>query len=144
MQDPSDSIGITALYNAHYDRAAAYLAPGRAIKFTTNAPFGALAETKKSLVPEPSGFSLAVLPNPVGTRALIRLGQPKSARVSVDIYDASGRLVRTLASRFQPAGTSRFVWNGLDRSGRRLPQGIYICRACVGTSAVSVPVVLLH
>jgi hypothetical protein len=144
MQDQLDSIGIASLYNAHYNRAAAYLAPGRAIKFTTNAPFTALVEKKTILAHEPPGFSLAVLPNPVGANALVRLSQPAPARVSVEIYDASGRLVRTLANRFQPAGTSRFAWNGLDRFGRRLPQGIYICRACAGASALSIPVVLLH
>lgn len=144
MQDPSHSIGITSVYNNRYDRAAAYLAPGRAIKFTTNAPFAALAEKKTLPAHGPSGFSLAVLPNPAGANALVQFSQPEPARVSVEIYDASGRLVRTLASRFQPAGTSRFAWNGLDRSGRRLPQGIYICRACAGTSTLSIPVVLLH
>jgi hypothetical protein len=144
MQDQTVNVGVTSLFNAHYDRASAYLAPGRAIKFTTNAPFSALAEKKTLLAHEPLGFSLAVLPNPVSANALVRLSQPEPARVSVGIYDASGRLVSTLANRFQPAGTSRFAWNGLDESGRRLPQGIYICRARAGASALSIPVVLLH
>lgn len=144
MQDQSHGVGITSVYNNHYDRASAHLAPGRAIKFTTNAPFAALAEKKALIALERPGFSLAVLPNPVSANALVQLSQPAPARVSVDVYDASGRLVRTLASRFQPAGTSRFAWNGLDRLGRRLPQGIYICRACAGASTLSIPVVLLH
>lgn len=144
IQDQSLDIGLSALYSGHYDRAAAHIAPERAIRFTTNAPFTALSETKKLVGLDQPRLSLAVIPNPVSSNAIIRLSLPEPTRVRVEIYDASGRLMSTLANRFQPVGTSRFAWNGLDRSGRRLPQGIYICRAVTGASALSVPVVLLH
>ena len=73
IQDQSLDIGLTALYNGHYDRAAAHIAPEHAIRFTTNAPFSALAETKKLVGHERPTFSLAVLPNPVSSNAVIRL-----------------------------------------------------------------------
>jgi len=144
IQDQSLDIGMSALYSGHYDRAAAHIAPERTIRFTTNAPFSALNEMKQLVGRGRPKLSLVVQPNPMSSSALVRFSQPDPARVSVEIYDASGRLVSVLANRFQPAGTGRLAWTGLDRSGRRLPQGIYICRARLGTSALSVPVVLLH
>jgi hypothetical protein len=144
IQDPTLDIGLSALYSGRYNRAAAHIAPERAIRFTTNAPFSALSETKKPAGRERPDLSLAVLPNPVSSSALIRFSQPEPARVSMEIYDASGRLVRTLVNRFQPSGISRLAWDGCDNTGQRLSQGIYICRAVTGASALSVPVVLLH
>lgn len=47
---------------------------------------------------------------------------PQAATTSVGIFDANGRLVRTLWSgRSQPAGALRIEWNGLDDEGRSAP-----------------------
>ena len=40
------------------------------------------------------------------------------------VFDASGRKVRTLASR-APAGCRLFPWDGRDDAGRAMPQGLY-------------------
>jgi hypothetical protein len=44
--------------------------------------------------------------------------------VKIRIIDAAGRLVRTMNSRAQ-RGDNWVTWNGTDRSGRRVPAGIY-------------------
>ncbi|MDK3159656.1 FlgD immunoglobulin-like domain containing protein [Kamptonema cortianum] len=50
----------------------------------------------------------------------------KDARVSLGIYDSDGRLVRELLrGKTMSAGTHRIVWDGLDRTGKALPQGKY-------------------
>lgn len=51
----------------------------------------------------------------------------KSAPVDIKIYDASGRLVKTLVNGVQPAGLNSAVWNGDDNSGNKITPGIYIC-----------------
>ena len=60
--------------------------------------------------------------------AVIHLSLAQSDRVTVKIYDVSGRLVRTLADgqmfkagRVDPALT----WDGLDNGGRRVARGAY-------------------
>jgi len=48
---------------------------------------------------------------------------------SIKIYDARGRLVRTLADH-QTTGTEKtFTWDGLDDNGRKARMGIYLIQA---------------
>jgi hypothetical protein len=50
----------------------------------------------------------------------------KADRVTVEIEDDQGRVVRTLvAGKPAPRGRFRVVWNGLDDAGRALPEGSY-------------------
>lgn len=46
-------------------------------------------------------------------------------KVTVDILDADGNLVRTLELGKQPAGLARFVWDGLDKNGEAATEGLY-------------------
>jgi hypothetical protein len=58
-------------------------------------------------------------------QAKIHFGLAKSDRVQVQVYDVSGRLVRTLADRQFPAGTHDLVWDGVDNGGRQVSRGVY-------------------
>ncbi len=44
----------------------------------------------------------------------------------VRIYDASGRLVRTLANNEPAASTGAIIWNGRDDANTRVRMGMYI------------------
>ncbi len=70
-------------------------------------------------------FVLANRPNPFSTTTEIQYGLSKTDRVTLNIYDASGRLVKTLVNTVQQPGYYTVTWNGLDRLGRTLPQGVY-------------------
>lgn len=77
----------------------------------------------------PSGApTLQVGPNPFGDAATLRyrLGKDGSGRLAV--YDAAGRLVRTLVSGQLTAGDHAVVWEGKDDAGARLPSGVYYYR----------------
>lgn len=78
-------------------------------------------------------LALAVEPNPVRLPARIafRIIAPLTigARsTSLRIYDARGRLVRTLTHAPVPAESAFFEWDGTDRAGRRLASGLYVAR----------------
>jgi hypothetical protein len=45
--------------------------------------------------------------------------------VSLNIYDVSGRLVKTLVNDSQESGVYRVQWTGLDDSGEKVSSGIY-------------------
>lgn len=50
--------------------------------------------------------------------------------LAVEVYDISGRRVRDLTRHTaQPSGDHRFLWDGRDDAGRRLPPGHYVVRA---------------
>ncbi|UCD05533.1 MAG: T9SS type A sorting domain-containing protein [candidate division WOR-3 bacterium] len=60
------------------------------------------------------------------------------------IYDASGRLVRSLFDLSSAVGHQSSVkWDGADNTGRRLPAGVYFMQVGSGSEERSVPVILL-
>ncbi len=72
-------------------------------------------------------------PNPFNPRTRIRFNLPEESRVSLRIYDVSGRLVQTLFedSPHEP-GSHEAVWNGRDASGRQAPASVYFYRIDAG------------
>ena len=75
-----------------------------------------------------------------GLPALLQDGQAVTGTISlptnasavqIDIYDASGSLVRGLVAGAQSAGTRAFSWDGLDNDGKALPDGAYSVNAQV-------------
>ncbi len=69
-----------------------------------------------------------VLPNPAPGGTRIGFALPRQARVRLRIYDAAGRLVRTLLDGEVPAGPGSLRWNGLTDDGRQAPAGLYFTR----------------
>lgn len=49
-----------------------------------------------------------------------------AAKVAITIYNTYGDAVTTINVGSRPAGNSNFVWNGLNASGIRIPDGDYI------------------
>lgn len=69
-------------------------------------------------------------PNPFITSAQIsfHLRDEAVSKVSLQIYDVSGRLVRTLAQGHFDSGTHMVEWDGLDEGGKPVPSSLYFCR----------------
>ncbi|MCX7757298.1 MAG: T9SS type A sorting domain-containing protein, partial [candidate division WOR-3 bacterium] len=67
----------------------------------------------------------SVGPNPVRGSVVIRYGLSKEDEVRLRIYDASGRIVKTLVNERKGAGVYDVTWNGKDETGQKVPQGIY-------------------
>jgi flagellar hook assembly protein FlgD len=49
-------------------------------------------------------------------------------RVTLGVYDASGRLVRLLVDKRQGAGSYTEMWNGLNENGSVVASGVYFVR----------------
>jgi len=58
-------------------------------------------------------------------QATIHFGLVKADRVQVQVFDVSGRLVRTVADRQFAPGTHDLVWDGVDNAGRQVARGVY-------------------
>lgn len=93
-------------------------------------------------LPEAVGH-LVVWPNPFNPEATIRYDVARRARVSLRIYDVSGRLVRTLVDGRRDAGRYDATWDGTDDRGHRVASGVYFCRLTAGTSAWARKLVML-
>jgi hypothetical protein len=82
-----------------------------------------------SSTPIPTKPSLAACrPNPFRDRTQINYALPTGGNVSLRVYDATGRTVRTLASGHQKAGSYSVTWDSRDNRGRQVPRGVYFYR----------------
>ena len=70
----------------------------------------------------PSQFALhQCVPNPFNPSTTIRYDVPNGgARVSIAVFDVTGRRVRSLVDEARPAGEQSVVWDGYDDAGRKV------------------------
>jgi len=67
-------------------------------------------------------------PNPFNASTEISLNLKTTGFVELDVYDLTGRHVRTLWRGEREVGSYEHIWNGLDDSGKALPTGQYLFR----------------
>ncbi len=67
-------------------------------------------------------------PNPFTRSTGIAFDLPRGETVSLDVYDAAGRRMRTLASGWRPAGSHRVEWDQRDGHGALVRAGVYLYR----------------
>jgi len=89
-------------------------------------------------------LAIANFPNPFNPVTSISFTMPRSGAADVRVYDATGRLVRTLvADENRDAGRHDVIWNGRDDSGRSVAAGVYFSRIVAGENEASAKMVLL-
>lgn len=71
-------------------------------------------------------------PNPFQTQTTIRYSLPVQEKISLQIYDVSGRIVRNLVDESKDRGVYTTKWNSDDDQGHKLANGIYFCRLQAG------------
>ena len=85
------------------------------------------------------------MPNPFrsGMRMAYSVAGP-AQRVNIRVVDVAGRVVRTLVDAMEPAGSHVTSWDGRDRDGVKMRNGIYFIHASVGTETRFVRVTMLQ
>lgn len=74
-----------------------------------------------------------VLPNPTMGQVQVVYRLAAAGDVTAEISHVGGRLVRRLDLGRQSAGKQEFEWNGADRTGHRVPAGVYFLTLRSGT-----------
>jgi len=93
--------------------------------------------------PTPAGdvSLLSAYPNPFNPSLYIRFELRHPATVTLVVYDATGRKVRTLAGSTMSAGPHTTFWNGRDDRGRDVSSGVYFVQlsidGTIGTTKVT-------
>jgi hypothetical protein len=69
-------------------------------------------------------------PNPLvgGARGTIQFTMAREGKASVEIFDVSGRLVKTVLDGIAQEGINTVHWNGSDEAGRSVASGVYFYR----------------
>lgn len=78
--------------------------------------------------PPASRPTLSAHPNPFNPQTTIGFTLPSGGGARLAIYDAAGRLVRTLVEADLPAGGHETVWDGKDSRGLGVASGSYFVR----------------
>jgi ribosome-associated toxin RatA of RatAB toxin-antitoxin module len=64
-------------------------------------------------------------PNPFADITQIRWQIPVSTRVTISVYDATGRMIKSLVNGEHNAGTYTSSWNRTDERGQKVAAGVY-------------------
>ena len=84
-------------------------------------------------------------PNPFSPETTIQYSVRDRAHVKLEVYDAAGRLVRSLVDEAQAAGNDyRVVWDGRDGRGNAVPSGVYYSRLQVGETRETGEMILIR
>jgi len=82
-------------------------------------------------------------PNPFNPTTTIQYSLDAGGRVSLRVYDVSGRLVRTLVDGEKGPGAYAEVWNGRNDRGEAVSTGVYFYRLRAGDNVLTRKAVLL-
>ncbi len=96
----------------------------------------AMSDTAE-LTPRPTFHLAQNRPNPFNPLTTIFFTVATEGPVRIDIYDLSGRKVRSLVNQSYAPGPHQETWNGADDAGHRLPSGVYIYRYSSGGQTMS-------
>ena len=134
--DLSTQIGTTtgiSFIDAEVEGDAQYYY--RVVAFDFNGNQGELSEEVSAIVSAIDGFAQTIptvfaldqnYPNPFNPTTTIAFDLPQNVDVSIVIFNALGRKVRTLVNEAKAAGSYRVSWNGINDNGIKVATGIYI------------------
>ncbi|MBD3348078.1 MAG: T9SS type A sorting domain-containing protein [Candidatus Eisenbacteria bacterium] len=115
------------------------------LPWLSEAPDPSLMASDVAEVELPAKYALSQnAPNPFNPRTTLSFSVPPSAGpVSISVYDASGRLVRSLFDGPSEPGKHRVTWDGRDGAGNRVASGIYFARMIAPDFAASRKMILI-
>ena len=94
--------------------------------------------------PIPDVFALHQnYPNPFNPTTQIKYDLPEVAMVSITIYDAMGRQVKSLVNTTQSAGYRSIQWNATNNTGQPVSAGLYLYTIQTGDYTQTKKMVLL-
>jgi hypothetical protein len=87
------------------------------------------------LVGRHRGVDLACFPNPFNPSINILYTLDRESNVTLQIYDISGRMIKTLyANERQSKGDHMVAWNATNNFGAKISSGVYFCRYVIGSN----------
>jgi hypothetical protein len=114
------------------------------VAFVTAGASQVLFETETIEAPELPLTLYQNFPNPFNPLTTIRYYLPAAGRVRLDIFDASGKLVVTLADKQMGKGAHAAEWKGTNANGSQVRSGVYFYRLVTRSQTLTHKMVLLR
>ena len=90
-------------------------------------------------------LAVSAQPNPFTPNTRLQLSIPPGVtKASLEIYDTTGRVVRTLHQGAITPGILNFDWDGLNSAQQPVPAGTYYCRANAGEQTVTTKLIRIQ
>lgn len=83
-------------------------------------------------------------PNPFNPSTRIPYEIFRSGSVELDIFDTTGRCVRTLVNEFKSGGVYCIEWDGTEKNGSNVSSGIYFCVFTAGGTGLMQKLILVR
>jgi hypothetical protein len=88
-------------------------------------------------------MNMAIFPNPFQNETTVRFIAEQTGEVRVDIFDISGRWIKSLANCTFESGSHQVTWDGTDQQGSGVTSGQYFCRILTNVSVETHKLILL-
>ncbi|MDD5528803.1 MAG: T9SS type A sorting domain-containing protein [bacterium] len=82
-------------------------------------------------------------PNPVIKNTNISYTLPAETKVKLQVYNTSGRLVKTLLNEIQSTGAKEIIWDKKDMNNMSVSSGIYFYRLTAGSKTITKTMIVL-
>jgi hypothetical protein len=92
----------------------------------------------RNFIPHPSSFILSCFPNPFNARTEIRFSLPQAGKVSLDVFDITGRKITSLLDQSLSSGEHTVPFDG-----SAWPSGIYFLRLATPNRQAATKLILL-
>ncbi len=137
IENHNQNIGLQYLYNSNYSSSAARIFGGTAIKFTTEAPFVSNAVGVSEYEQSGNIVINSNYPNPFSESTTLEFTVRELSNLLLEVYNATGKRVKTLSTGMMQKGTHRIVWDGTWSDGSKAPAGMYLYRIGDENASVS-------
>jgi hypothetical protein len=136
-----------AIRGLEYEMVDSDVAPGESYRYCVyadDADGSRMLFTTESMTVAPVTLVLDQNnPNPFNPGTMVSFTIPKAGRVTLNIFDVSGRHVRTIVDGVLTTGTKQFSWDGMDENGVRVSSGVYFYQLSFANKTLTKKMTLL-
>ncbi len=137
---------VTPMNPSRFEYTDTKVTPGESYRYQigiTDADGEFVSQIRTVTVPRLEAVLEQNQPNPFNPATTIRFTLPSRGAATLAIYDAEGRLVKTLMDEVVPAGVTTVEWDGRNDSGNTVTSGVYFYRLTSGKFGASRKMLLL-
>ena len=92
----------------------------------------------------PIACTFNIFPNPLVSKSVIEYALPYKTKVNINVYDVSGRRVKTLTTKTHDVGYYTINWNGYDDNGRKVSAGVYLIQINTQSFSSERKIIVVH
>jgi hypothetical protein len=136
-------IPIDAIYNWWGADGPQVVGPVNTIPTRETDPIPGYEKRSIALDIIPTEFRASNYPNPFNAKTRINFSLPEASRVSIEVYDINGRLVKQLVDLDFNTGEHSVNWDGDSDSGEKVSSGVYFYSIKTSQSSITRKMILL-